>query len=151
MCSSSRYRGVRCRSAWCSLFFFLMIRRPPRSTLDRSSAASDVYKRQGYQNSLMISQPGCGVVVVKLIRVGAYAVTSAGATASGGKRLSRSASAGATPGSYTHLRAHETVLVLVCRLLLAQKKKISTDTCMTFYTNTYNTIHNITRTMTPQL
>ena len=28
-------------------FFFLMIRRPPRSTLDPSSAASDVYKRQG--------------------------------------------------------------------------------------------------------
>ena len=28
------------------LFFFLMIRGPPRSTLDRSSAASDVYKRQ---------------------------------------------------------------------------------------------------------
>ena len=27
-------------------FFVLMIRRPPRSTLDRSSAASDVYKRQ---------------------------------------------------------------------------------------------------------
>ena len=25
-----------------------MIRRPPRSTLDRSSAASDVYKRQRY-------------------------------------------------------------------------------------------------------
>ena len=30
------------------MFVFLMIRRPPRSTLDRSSAASDVYKRQGY-------------------------------------------------------------------------------------------------------
>ena len=30
------------------VFFFLMIRRPPRSTLDRSSAASDVYKRQVY-------------------------------------------------------------------------------------------------------
>ena len=29
-----------------SILFFLMIRRPPRSTLDRSSAASDVYKRQ---------------------------------------------------------------------------------------------------------
>ena len=28
------------------LFFFLVIRRPPRSTLVRSSAASDVYKRQ---------------------------------------------------------------------------------------------------------
>src|SRR5678815_1617552 len=30
--------------------FFLMIRRPPRSTLDRSSAASDVYKRQVLQD-----------------------------------------------------------------------------------------------------
>mgnify|MGYP003380515207 CR=1 FL=1 len=29
-----------------------MIRRPPRSTLDRSSAASDVYKRQALQNAL---------------------------------------------------------------------------------------------------
>ncbi|WP_460379399.1 hypothetical protein, partial [Staphylococcus aureus] len=28
------------------LVFFLMIRRPPRSTRVRSSAASDVYKRQ---------------------------------------------------------------------------------------------------------
>ena len=28
------------------LLFFLMIRRPPRSTQSRSSAASDVYKRQ---------------------------------------------------------------------------------------------------------
>eukprot|EP00825_Cyclidium_porcatum_P024203 TRINITY_DN26705_c0_g1_i1.p2 TRINITY_DN26705_c0_g1~~TRINITY_DN26705_c0_g1_i1.p2 ORF type:complete len:121 (+),score=17.97 TRINITY_DN26705_c0_g1_i1:66-428(+) len=30
------------------LFFFLMIRRPPRSTHCISSAASDVYKRQDY-------------------------------------------------------------------------------------------------------
>ena len=29
-----------------------------------------------------------------------------------------------TPVSYTHLRAHETVLDLVCRLLLAKKKTI---------------------------
>ena len=28
-----------------------------------------------------------------------------------------------TPVSYTHLRAHETVLDLVCRLLLDKKKK----------------------------
>src|SRR5678810_486888 len=28
-----------------------MIRRPPRSTLDRSSAASDVYKRQPYTDA----------------------------------------------------------------------------------------------------
>src|SRR5450756_1693082 len=31
-------------------FFFLMIRRPPRSTQSRSSAASDVYKRQGQKS-----------------------------------------------------------------------------------------------------
>ena len=30
--------------------FFLMIRRPPRSTLSSSSAASDVYKRQKQRN-----------------------------------------------------------------------------------------------------
>ena len=29
----------------------------------------------------------------------------------------------ATPVSYTHLRAHETVLDLVCRLLLEKKKQ----------------------------
>eukprot|EP01017_Pseudomicrothorax_dubius_P048229 TRINITY_DN8745_c0_g1_i5.p1 TRINITY_DN8745_c0_g1~~TRINITY_DN8745_c0_g1_i5.p1 ORF type:complete len:106 (-),score=36.84 TRINITY_DN8745_c0_g1_i5:95-412(-) len=33
--------------SYCDRFFFLMIRRPPRSTQSRSSAASDVYKRQG--------------------------------------------------------------------------------------------------------
>ena len=32
---------------------------------------------------------------------------------------------GAIPVSYTHLRAHETVLDLVCRLLLEKKKKTS--------------------------
>ena len=31
-----------------SVFFFLKSRRPPRSTQSRSSAASDVYKRQKY-------------------------------------------------------------------------------------------------------
>ncbi|WP_460413867.1 hypothetical protein, partial [Staphylococcus aureus] len=33
------------------LFFFLMIRRPPRSTQGVSSAASDVYKRQFFNCS----------------------------------------------------------------------------------------------------
>src|SRR5659263_771053 len=37
-------------------FFFLMIRRPPRSTQSRSSAASDVYKRQVYYPSNVICQ-----------------------------------------------------------------------------------------------
>ena len=35
-----------CLVVGCVCFFFLMIRRPPRSTQSRSSAASDVYKRQ---------------------------------------------------------------------------------------------------------
>src|SRR5678809_1672789 len=39
------------------MFFFLMIRRPPRSTLDRSSAASDVYKRQA-RRSWIVSKRG---------------------------------------------------------------------------------------------
>ena len=38
--------AVCCIYLVCVAIFFLMIRRPPRSTLDRSSAASDVYKRQ---------------------------------------------------------------------------------------------------------
>ena len=44
-------------------FFFLMIRRPPRSTLDRSSAASDVYKRQQLTGAVESNQP----VVVSLV------------------------------------------------------------------------------------
>src|SRR5659263_351731 len=39
-------------------FFFLMIRRPPRSTQSRSSAASDVYKRQGGRGSVRGSPCG---------------------------------------------------------------------------------------------
>src|SRR5450756_3210840 len=35
-------------------FFFLMIRRPPRSTQSRSSAASDVYKRQVQDHDLQL-------------------------------------------------------------------------------------------------
>ena len=37
--------------------------------------------------------------------------------------------------SYTHLRAHETVLDLVCRLLL-EKKKRQTDTNQTTWSDT---------------
>src|SRR5678816_1036901 len=75
-------------------FFFLMIRRPPRSTLDRSSAASDVYKRQCQYRSFYCHQ--------RMI----YAPITRNAV------------------SYTHLRAHETPEHLVCRLLLEKKKKI---------------------------
>ena len=42
-------------AVFCLKKIFLMIRRPPRSTLMRSSAASDVYKRQGYANGDFIT------------------------------------------------------------------------------------------------
>ena len=44
------------------------------------------------------------------------------------KRALRAAREGRNPVSYTHLRAHETVLDLVCRLLLEKKKKKTTHT-----------------------
>eukprot|EP00831_Metopus_contortus_P034695 TRINITY_DN27649_c0_g1_i2.p1 TRINITY_DN27649_c0_g1~~TRINITY_DN27649_c0_g1_i2.p1 ORF type:complete len:118 (-),score=8.25 TRINITY_DN27649_c0_g1_i2:222-575(-) len=40
---------IECWEFVYSVFFFLMIRRPPRSTQGVSSAASDVYKRQPYK------------------------------------------------------------------------------------------------------
>ena len=88
-------------------FFFLMIRRPPRSTLDRSSAASDVYKRQVF-------------FLVPMGRAKPEDVASAeGFEEVFGKLYELSKTA---PVSYTPLRAHETVLDLVCRLLLEKKK-----------------------------
>ena len=83
-----------------------MIRRPPRSTLDRSSAASDVYKRQGVFGDIdglvKSLQNNTADPFSIMDYVGLPRVTSV---------------------SYTHLRAHETVLDLVCRLLLEKKKK----------------------------
>ena len=58
-----------------SCVFFLMIRRPPRSTLDRSSAASDVYKRQVLTQGLnrqirrMCEALGYNVVSLKRTRI----------------------------------------------------------------------------------
>ena len=89
-------------------FFFLMIRRPPRSTQSRSSAASDVYKRQVYNAEPWLF----GLLTSKIhmnwvYSIGGYLGTSIRSV------------------SYTHLRAHETVLDLVCRLLLEKKKNKS--------------------------
>src|SRR5678816_4746322 len=81
------------------IFFFLMIRRPPRSTLDRSSAASDVYKRQVYKCKCKCKCLRVNVSVIVNVCISVSAV------------------------SYTHLRAHETPEHLVCRLLLEKKKK----------------------------
>ena len=82
-----------------------MIRRPPRSTLDRSSAASDVYKRQLYT----AAPSGKALSEMYLL-----------AWSKGLKTTYYLRNAAAV--SYTHLRAHETVLDLVCRLLLEKTK-----------------------------
>ena len=97
-------------------FFFLMIRRPPRSTLDRSSAASDVYKRQVLeaqkaQYHLGADHPG--------IRQPETEQRARGQRGQGAKEADRARWGGSV--SYTHLRAHETVLDIVCRLLLEKK------------------------------
>ena len=92
-------------SADSVFFFFLMIRRPPRSTLDRSSAASDVYKRQRECHGVT----GVQLVLVELDAQSEFAAQH------------RDVLIPETV-SYTHLRAHETVLDLVCRLLLEKKK-----------------------------
>ena len=42
-----------------------------------------------------------------------------------------------TPVSYTHLRAHETVLDLVCRLLLENKKKRPHDCPNSYLSGNY--------------
>eukprot|EP00657_Telonema_sp_P-1_P009391 TRINITY_DN3572_c0_g1_i5.p1 TRINITY_DN3572_c0_g1~~TRINITY_DN3572_c0_g1_i5.p1 ORF type:complete len:105 (+),score=58.66 TRINITY_DN3572_c0_g1_i5:109-423(+) len=88
-----------------------MIRRPPRSTQSRSSAASDVYKRQNeYETSVYTEWSE-------------WILETIGTTIMGMKANCRVVSYWNLPVSYTHLRAHETVLDLVCRLLLEKKKK----------------------------
>src|SRR5665811_2633571 len=143
-----------------------MIRRPPRSTRVRSSAASDVYKRQGgplpgarvpwRQSAIRGSGAGRLDLVTgrdRLCRRGvrtrrrhedrlpvvaklgdALANVGQGPVAAfllgGGEESPREPPQGQLldrgdiddPVSYTHLRAHETVLDLVCRLLLEKKK-----------------------------
>ena len=96
-----------------------MIRRPPRSTLDRSSAASDVYKRQALTYAWAAPRLGHAVALL-----GAALMAVSFWPLAAGREALR---AGMLPFfmavSYTHLRAHETVLDLVCRLLLGKKKR----------------------------
>ncbi|CZR85196.1 hypothetical protein CDFC105_30021 [Clostridioides difficile] len=88
-------------------FLLVMARQPQKSTRKESSAASDVYKRQGlermgFNDEYLAGQQGDEFIIYKFgddyIRVYNTAV------------------------SYTHLRAHETPEHLVCRLLLEKKK-----------------------------
>ena len=81
-----------------------MIRRPPRSTLDRSSAASDGYKRQALDRPAhRLERPDHAEDLRRRDEERRLALHGVGAV------------------SYTHLRAHETVLDIVCRLLLEKK------------------------------
>eukprot|EP00831_Metopus_contortus_P042420 TRINITY_DN33600_c0_g1_i2.p1 TRINITY_DN33600_c0_g1~~TRINITY_DN33600_c0_g1_i2.p1 ORF type:complete len:106 (-),score=22.44 TRINITY_DN33600_c0_g1_i2:27-344(-) len=91
-----------------------MIRRPPRSTQGVSSAASDVYKRQLHILLLYVHLPLVELLylflpvhLLHLLPLFLYCphVLCVDTV------------------SYTHLRAHETSLHLVCRLLLEKKKK----------------------------
>eukprot|EP00828_Plagiopyla_frontata_P018903 TRINITY_DN2418_c0_g1_i2.p2 TRINITY_DN2418_c0_g1~~TRINITY_DN2418_c0_g1_i2.p2 ORF type:complete len:111 (+),score=21.89 TRINITY_DN2418_c0_g1_i2:72-404(+) len=55
--------------------FFLIIRRPPRSTLSSSSAASDVYKRQVQEGQLVamkVMKPGQEAIEVFSYKAGDY-------------------------------------------------------------------------------
>ena len=142
-----------------------MIRRPPRSTLDRSSAASDVYKRQlqiirsndlvlflknyfkftfgkfageekiseDYIQSLFQTYAEMGMVSVILSKstdqnytAGILYLKTKGRiilSLQFSNEKYKHLSGPSIPVSYTHLRAHETVLDLVCRLLLEKKKE----------------------------
>ena len=115
-----------------------MIRRPPRSTLGRSSAASDVYKRQG--QAFALSGGGESAFGRRRL-VGQVQRQRGGGQQKDGRprrriRIEGDGAADVTPVSYTHLRAHETVLDLVCRLLL-EKKNISAKNARE-YTHTCN-------------
>src|SRR5450756_4111 len=76
-------------------------RRPPRSTQSRSSAASDVYKRQDRSRTNRSYDRDRTPAILRR-------------------------SCCTRPVSYTHLRAHETRHDLVCRLLL-EKKTATTE------------------------
>src|SRR5665254_20733 len=79
-----------------AVFCFLKKRQPTRSKRVRSSAASDVYKRQRRDRVQKCDRLGAG----RQTRPGQLPVPAV---------------------SYTHLRAHETTEQLVCRLLLFKK------------------------------
>ena len=128
------------RYAWTSFFFFfLMIRRPPRSTLDRSSAASDVYKRQDQDDGQMLAQQPRRLLGRQALDRFRQAVGFNQRPPAGAVHIEVP-----QPVSYTHLRAHETVLDLVCRLLLEKKKPSHMSQTVLLYTRTIYTAHHET-------
>eukprot|EP00658_Telonema_sp_P-2_P063454 TRINITY_DN5218_c0_g1_i1.p1 TRINITY_DN5218_c0_g1~~TRINITY_DN5218_c0_g1_i1.p1 ORF type:complete len:122 (-),score=34.39 TRINITY_DN5218_c0_g1_i1:59-424(-) len=109
-----------------------MIRRPPRSTLSSSSAASDVYKRQVFTLLLLEATArweagDAQFTYWSLASSISWGVLWLDLAPGTNQEFSSSASIAvrtlSKPVSYTHLRAHETPEHLVCRLLLEKKKK----------------------------
>ncbi len=103
-----------------------MIRRPPRATLDRSSAASDWYKRQkvdtlpGGENLGQIDD--LRYFNNKLLRGLRVPSSYLPTGPEDGSAVYNDGKGGVASVSYTHLRAHETKAKLVCRLMLEKKK-----------------------------
>src|SRR5450756_3198810 len=102
-----------------------MIRRPPRSTQSRSSAASDVYKRQVLGRASRHEVADGSSDEIRLVAGAVQPVQDAQCVrvdiAARNGMFGARQDAGNTPVSYTHLRAHETRHDLVCRLLLEKK------------------------------
>src|SRR5665254_14409 len=101
------------------IFFFLMLPRPPRYTRVRSSAASDVYKRQLFFNNKVEDHKGYGDKNHIIHNQNTV--------------------------SYTHLRAHETPEHLVCRLLLASPRTPEHLVCRLLLENTRTPEHLVCR------
>ena len=112
----------------CLLFFFQA--EDGIRDLVRSRGLGDVYKRQGERGVM----PGCGSATLTA-SIGARALLNSASNFSAADEILRLSSpfifsrdkrakfASSISVSYTHLRAHETVLDLVCRLLLEKKTK----------------------------
>ena len=118
-----------------------MIRRPPRSTLDRSSAASDVYKRQGGTPEESRALLDYLQALAQRLHYHCRVKWRRDTLIVWDNRFSLH------PVSYTHLRAHETVLDLVCRLLLEKKthqrtNKHTSPTPLIHVAKTPKTQHN---------
>ena len=111
-----------------------MIRRPPRSTRDRSSAASDVYKGQGLagetaERKVFPHRHACEQAATlrhvtdtgprDIRRVDAGDIAAFIPHPAGSQR--HQPRDRLQPVSFSHLRDHQTVLDLVFRLLLAKK------------------------------
>eukprot|EP00831_Metopus_contortus_P038705 TRINITY_DN30378_c0_g1_i2.p1 TRINITY_DN30378_c0_g1~~TRINITY_DN30378_c0_g1_i2.p1 ORF type:complete len:130 (-),score=44.46 TRINITY_DN30378_c0_g1_i2:29-418(-) len=115
-----------------------MIRRPPRSTQGVSSAASDVYKRQVSTQSTWddksnefkvallkfgLENPPESLKVFQLEELREIINYAEKSIFFHYALLLHALNHRQEAVSYTHLRAHETSLHLVCRLLLEKKKK----------------------------